>query len=199
MTPDRHAALCALLAQDGDTAVEGKLCECGCGTPLKPANKAFIKYGIKKGDYRRFVRGHHPGRTDISYAYAVNEITGCWDWLLSKEGGYGRFRHKVAHVFVWERANGPKPKGLDLDHLCRNRGCVNPGHLELVTRRENVRRGASPKLSVEQVAEIRSRSDLHVYGIKMKLSVQYGIGHSQITRIINGVSWEDVKAAESPS
>lgn len=50
-------------------------------------------------------------------------------------GGYGPHRHR------WERENGPIPDEMDLDHLCRNRWCVNPAHLELVTRKENLARG----------------------------------------------------------
>ncbi len=56
-------------------------------------------------------------------------------------GGYGPHRHR------WEREFGPIPEGMDLDHLCRNRWCVNTGHLELVTRKENLRRGKGAESS----------------------------------------------------
>lgn len=48
---------------------------------------------------------------------------------------------RVAHRVVWEILVGPIPEGLDLDHLCRNRKCVNPDHLEPTTRQVNLRRG----------------------------------------------------------
>jgi hypothetical protein len=78
---------------------------------------------------------------------------GCWEWLAAKERtGYGTFfcRHVIgrgtaiperAHRVAYELLVGPIQAGLTLDHLCRNRGCVNPAHLEPVTRGENVRRG----------------------------------------------------------
>ena len=70
----------------------------------------------------------------------------CWEWTRYREGGYGRLkrngRHVLAHRFFYEICFGPVPVGLDLDHLCRNRWCCNPDHLEPVTRRENVLRGA---------------------------------------------------------
>ena len=59
--------------------------------------------------------------------------------------GYGQFRvgtqRKLAHRVAYEWSLGEIPEGLDLDHLCRVRNCVNPSHLEPVTRQENLRRG----------------------------------------------------------
>ena len=72
--------------------------------------------------------------------------SGCWQWTGSLYAvGYGRFstggRWVTAHRWCYERLIGPVPPGLDLDHLCRNRPCVNPQHLDPVTRRENLLRG----------------------------------------------------------
>jgi hypothetical protein len=74
---------------------------------------------------------------------------GCWEWGGPRsDTGYGKFSisqrlHAKAHRWAWEWMNGPVPDGLSLDHLCRNRGCVNPWHMEPVTHAENVRRGRS--------------------------------------------------------
>jgi hypothetical protein len=70
----------------------------------------------------------------------------CWPWLASlNSGGYGQIyihgRPERAHRVAWELLRGEIPNGLVSDHLCRNRACVNPWHLELVSNDENIRRG----------------------------------------------------------
>jgi hypothetical protein len=71
----------------------------------------------------------------------------CWEWTGTVRSGYGRVhvngRRRSAHVVVYELLNGPVPEGMQLDHLCRNRLCVNPSHLEPVSVKENVARGVS--------------------------------------------------------
>ena len=70
----------------------------------------------------------------------------CWEWQgCLNEKGYGLFFHDNyyrAHRFSYEYYNNAIiPEGLTIDHLCRNRKCVNPKHLEIVTNKENVLRG----------------------------------------------------------
>lgn len=74
---------------------------------------------------------------------------GCWEWEAGRTtGGYGKFhlsgRTELAHRAVYQLVRGPIPDGLHLDHLCRNRACVRPDHLEPVTVRENLMRGDTP-------------------------------------------------------
>jgi len=65
-----------------------------------------------------------------------------WEGTVTDKG-YGWERNQYAHRKAYERAKGQIPPGLQLDHLCRNRRCVNPDHLEPVTRKENILRGES--------------------------------------------------------
>lgn len=76
----------------------------------------------------------------------VQRVSECWDWMAGKTlAGYGRIRaggrSVYAHRMSYELAKGPIPDGLTIDHLCRNRGCVNPAHLEAVPIGVNVLRG----------------------------------------------------------
>lgn len=79
--------------------------------------------------------------------------TGCWLWTGElKPSGYARFticrdgkkKKFAAHRFAYEVFIGPIPSGLQIDHLCRVRSCINPLHLEAVTQRENLLRGVGP-------------------------------------------------------
>lgn len=75
--------------------------------------------------------------------------TPCWEWTGAICDGYGKLARTIqgrtvnyrAHRVTYEDLIGPVPAGLCLDHLCRNRKCVNPAHMEAVTGRENTLRG----------------------------------------------------------
>ena len=92
---------------------------------------------------------------------AVAPALDCWPWLASlNTGGYGQFmldgRPQRAHRLAYEELRAEIPAGLQLDHLCRNRRCVNPWHLEPVTNAVNTARGMLPLINGE-----RQRSKTH--------------------------------------
>ncbi len=92
----------------------------------------------------------------------IVEPSGCWRWTASTMGsGYGRFKIRgrksmiAAHIFAYEQKYGPVPDGKELDHLCRNRWCCNPDHVEPVTHQVNVVRGNAPNMILHRSGKCR--------------------------------------------
>ncbi len=83
----------------------------------------------------------------VRFMAKVDKTGSCWQWLGAKQaGGYGRFgagegRLVLAHRWSYEHHVGPIADGMTIDHLCRNTSCVNPAHMEVVTREVNAYRG----------------------------------------------------------
>ena len=87
----------------------------------------------------------------------------CWPWLgYVMDNGYGKLTHKeewslLAHRLVYRFEVGPIPDGLDIDHLCRNRACVNPAHMQPVTRKQNLDR--SPLVALRREQQKRAKQE----------------------------------------
>lgn len=113
-------------------------CQCGCGAIT----------GSKNGRRNRFIDGHSR-RKPIQYVVEDRGYeTPCWIWQqrIDPQNGYGKkgggkSRTLLAHRVYYEFFFGAIPAESEIDHLCRVRACVNPEHLELVSHRENMRRG----------------------------------------------------------
>lgn len=124
----------------------------GCWDPVKGYGMCSKHYQRwrKRGTTDRF---EPPSELDRFLSkFQPGGENSCWEWQGTMyPNGYGMFalarqgaknaRYALAHRYSYEHFVGQIPGGLVLDHLCRNRGCVNPAHLEPVTTRENLRRG----------------------------------------------------------
>ena len=110
------------------------------------------------GPIRRVFHGPVKSR----FPHLIDKSGNCWEWLGSRNpDGYGTIsidnRISYAHRIVYEMEVGAIPEDLELDHLCRNRACVNPEHLEPVTQRVNTLRG-------EGFAAINARKTHCIHG-----------------------------------
>lgn len=88
-----------------------------------------------------------PTKAEIVWQRIERQADGCWFWTGAiSNTGYGTYGKPaaLAHRLVYELLVEPIPEGLQIDHLCRNRACVNPSHLEPVSQRTNLARGESP-------------------------------------------------------
>lgn len=176
------------------------LCQCGCGRQTEIAPTTRADRGWIKGQPKRFV-GHHAVRLcgvalNLDEAWELDHATGCWIWQRATAGGYGYVRVQgvlhPAHRVFYERQHGRIPEGLHIDHLCRNRRCVNPDHLEPVTCAQNVRRGANVRLTEEIVAEIRSR---RANGESIRsIGRAVDVPHGYVSRIVNGFAWKPTRS-----
>jgi hypothetical protein len=136
-------------------------------------------------------------------AYTIEDRgheTPCWIWRgRIDRGGYGRAAagargyHKAAHRVTYERLRGPIPEKCELDHLCRNRACVNPDHLEPVTSAENARRGACTTLTPERVALIKAQPSRR----RADLAAEFGVSIGTIDNIRAGKRWAEIEADRS--
>lgn len=165
-------------------------CHCGCGGKTAIAKKTR-RNGTVQGQPLRFLQGHNlRHELPVHKRYEVDPETGCWLWLGSTMYGYGRCSHKgkshQAHRVLYERHKGPIPEGLQIDHLCRNKRCVNPDHLEAVTSVENARRRPDSRMTMEAAREIRAVADA--------MCEKYGISPGGLAHIIRGSRWSEDKA-----
>ena len=118
----------------------------------------------------------------------VQKTDSCWIWKagLDKDG-YGqfsvRFKNFRAHRFAFFLVKGGIDTGLVIDHLCKNKNCVNPNHLELTTVCENSRRGNQAKINMREARVIRQKYKTGLFTQKALGNI-FGIGQDQISRIV---------------
>jgi hypothetical protein len=177
-------------------------CACGCGSYLPPKDRQYPNGRIVKNVSIKFLPGHNGRKKN---RYIICPITGCWIWQLgTTESGYGTFQKNFgrdlngkriiktifAYRHYWEQKYGSIPDNLEPDHVCRNRICVNPDHIELVTHAENVRRSPKTLLSVEKVKEAKKLKDS---GLTItEIAKMFNVHRTTIGKALSGVNWSDV-------
>ena len=141
-------------------------CECGCGEKTRIAAVTHRQAGQVKGEPLRFVHGHNAKRTDPPY---IEDENGCWIWRWARSGdGSGSIRvggqQMGAHRFIYEMEREAIDDDLELHHICENRPCVNPDHLQpltipehrAVTRMACGEQNSKSKLTAGAVRQIRA-------------------------------------------
>lgn len=195
-----------------------KLCECGCGEATRMAEKTESRAGIRKGEYRRFVLGHHNKVLPRTRRDPVDRLCEkvdqrgpdeCWEWTARRtRDGYGQFRmggkgspNVHAHRALWVLMEGSIPDGLVVCHTCDNPPCCNPRHLFLGTPADNtadmVAKGRGARLLGEDSPHT-SLKDRDVHRIRERaaegetqeaIAADYGLSRAAIGLILCRKNW----------
>ena len=124
-------------------------------------NAGSVMRAVKKAG----IRPRHMGYSELErfWTFVSKLETGCWRWFgNTANNGYGRFcakgdRRYLAHRWSYEHFKGPIPDGMEIDHTCGKRDCVNPDHLEAVTHYENLRRAPGSIMNRVKRGEVLGR------------------------------------------
>ena len=172
---------------------------------MKPDYKAR-----KRGEPTMLLRDRLYGKT------RVNPYTDCWEWQGYKRNGYGRIttgsrtdgtrRTSSAHRVSYELEHGEIPEGMEVCHKCDNPSCINPKHLFLGTRQDNVNDREAKGRNIVQSGEAHSRAKLTQKEVKearqkrasynipyAKLADKYGVCKKTMMNAIKGKNWKCVK------
>lgn len=176
-----------------------------------------------KPDYRARKLGFPtmPIRDRLKSMIVINPVSGCWEWQGAKRNGYGRTiigsrkdgtrRTISAHRLSYEVWNGNIPDGYEVCHKCDNPACINPDHLFVGTRQDNIDDRERKGRNVIKIGEEQPRAKLtkkivkdarweHAYkGTSFqRLANRYGVNKKTIENAINKVTWECVPYMPEP-
>jgi hypothetical protein len=133
------------------------------------------------------VLGHKGRRKGPRY---IEVESGCWEWqhALNPQGYAMTGPGKLAHRSVWREIRGALPDEMQLHHRCRNKKCVNPAHMQVVTAQ--VHRREHARLTAEAVREIRATP--WTRGAAQNLAEKFGVARETINSARSGATWSDV-------
>lgn len=171
-------------------------CKCGCGQKTQIAERNRPNRGWIKGQPKRFVNGHYNNIKNRKWPQYKIDENGCWIWQLSLSvDGYASYevnkKYISGHRYYYEKYKGKIPDGFQLDHLCGNRACVNPDHLEIVSQTENIRRGKHTKLNKGDVLKIKKIYETRKY-TQNEIAKMFNVCQGTITHIITKRNWTDI-------
>jgi hypothetical protein len=142
---------------------------------------------------KRYILGHY-NTFRIEDCYTIDPEKGChlWAGRLS-DAGYARARIGgrtwLIYKYVWEQQNGPTPEGYDLHHRCEIKRCINPDHIELLTRAAHAQQHHT--LTWDAVREIRA---LRGKVRQIDLAARFGVPQSTISAVQLGKTWKELAA-----
>lgn len=161
-----------------------------CGQLFRPLAKEARRGG---GKYCSLACNYTAKRRPPDeHSYAIDGATGCWVWLKGRTGrGYGVIQRNgkqiAAHRFFYQQHHGPIPADYHVHHVCENKVCVNPAHLEALPPKEHYRLSPTVKLTLEDANQIRIM--LASGETQASIAKRYGVAFQSISEIALGKTW----------
>lgn len=130
--------------------------------------------------------------------YEVDPSTGCWNWTGTlRESGHGsaytpELGAGTAHHLAWEGLHGPLPQRVHVHHLCENKACVNPAHLEAISHNEHSRRHGRAKSHLTEEDIIAMRTAVYEGEKIYEVAARYGVTATTCGLICQGKKWPGV-------
>src|SRR3954447_5104965 len=176
------------LVSEAEVNLAPGYCQCGCGKKTNLADGTDASKGWVKGRPLRYILGHSPKTRTYYRVEDRGHHTPCWIWagtLTAK--GYAKRAGVRLHRAMYERKRGPIPPGLEPDHLCKVKACINPDHIEAVTHTVNVRRQDRTILTFEKAETIREL--LRQGRTPASIAREFGLHRASVYHIRNGTQW----------
>lgn len=180
--------LAVCVCRDPLCAIPFGTCHCGCGGKTRIAKLTSTARYRRAGMPYRYLHGHDRCRSGNEFAVENRDYKSpCWIWKRHiNSSGYGMMRDsagtlRASYAVYYENKFGKVPEGLQLDHKCRQRACVNPDHLDPVTHAINVARGASCTISSEKIRRVKVLLENGTRQIEVAAAV--GISQSAVSDI----------------
>ncbi|PMQ19299.1 HNH endonuclease [Glutamicibacter arilaitensis] len=158
-----------------NTSPAKKICSIeGCEKPSRSLKMCKMHYTrqLRHGSPEKVQQIH--GDDNSRFWSKVDKTNECWNWLGTEHSaGYGKFsidgKYHYAHRVSYEKLVGEIPPGMEIDHICHNRKCVNPDHLRVTTPKQNNENHQGPK--ADSVTRVRG---VHWYEARSKYMAQVG-------------------------
>lgn len=199
-------------------------CHCGCGGLTRISTNTSRKYGSVRGQPRRYINHHYNRPPMDRFMEKVEKTESCWIWKGAKgpDGNYGGFlyegKSRRVNIVSYLMFKGPYPEGMEICHTCDNKQCVNPDHLFVGTRSDNMKdmgnKGRHPwQLRPELVRKGEdnpgaklAENDVLLIVSRFKngesvasIARDYPVNREAISKIVRGQNWNwltKIKASE---
>lgn len=158
-------------------------CICGCGAVTNLADATRLKDLWFKGEPIRYVANHHTWKTPTTYVLEDRGYsTACWIWQRSvSDNGYGQMGSQYAHRAYYEHKYGVIPEGYHAHHLCEQKPCVNPDHIQPLTVSDHFQTRPTTKLSYDDKQRIR---EMRQQGLSVaEIGALFGVRGDTVSKI----------------